>query len=177
MTFLGFVEDNDVPESTRIPVYMGVQPIKFKNMFPLIVYRATGWDSYTFIWTGGGVWPKKPIFHRFASSSLGSSERSMLTPHFLFRFCCDMVPDTQILPASVLHWTRNWSNGAHWLVGFFFCFGGKSSYGVITEGCTHRIRSKVRTTSVLTPWRLRTNFFLRDKKKILPASVLHWANF
>ena len=45
----GFVEDNDVPESTRIPVYMGVQPIKLKNMFPLIVYRATGWDSYTFI--------------------------------------------------------------------------------------------------------------------------------
>ena len=92
------------------------------------------------------MWPKKPIFHRFASSSLGSSERSMVTPHFLFRFCCAMVPDTQILPASVLHWTRNWSNGAHWLVGFFFCFGGKSSYGVITEGCTHRIRSKsVRT--------------------------------
>ena len=49
MTFFGFVEDNDVPESTRIPVYMGVQPIKLKNMFPLIVYRATGWDSYTFI--------------------------------------------------------------------------------------------------------------------------------
>ena len=47
--FFGFVEDNDVPESTRIPVYMGVQPIKLKNMFPLIVYRATGWDSYTFI--------------------------------------------------------------------------------------------------------------------------------
>ena len=41
--------DNDVPESTRIPVYMGVQPIKLKNMFPLIVYRAKGWDSYTFI--------------------------------------------------------------------------------------------------------------------------------
>ena len=49
MTFFGFVEDNDVPESTRIPVYMGVQPIKLKNMFPLIVYRAKGWDSYTFI--------------------------------------------------------------------------------------------------------------------------------
>ena len=49
ITFFGFVEDNDVPESTRIPVYMGVQPIKLKNMFPLIVYRATGWDSYTFI--------------------------------------------------------------------------------------------------------------------------------
>ena len=49
MMFFGFVEDNDVPESTRIPVYMGVQPIKLKNMFPLIVYRATGWDSYTFI--------------------------------------------------------------------------------------------------------------------------------
>ena len=52
MTFFGFVEDNDVPESTRIPVYMGVQPIKLKNMFPLIVYRARGWDSYTFICTG-----------------------------------------------------------------------------------------------------------------------------
>ena len=49
MTFFGFAEDNDVPESTRIPVYMGVQPIKLKNMFPLIVYRARGWDSYTFI--------------------------------------------------------------------------------------------------------------------------------
>ena len=49
MTFFGFAEDNDVPESTQIPVYMGVQPIKLKNMFPLIVYRARGWDSYTFI--------------------------------------------------------------------------------------------------------------------------------
>ena len=49
MTFFGFAADNDVPESTRIPVYMGVQPIKLKNMFPLIVYRAKGWDSYTFI--------------------------------------------------------------------------------------------------------------------------------
>ena len=49
MTFFGFVEDNDVPESTQIPVYMGVQPIKLKNMLPLIVYRARGWDSYTFI--------------------------------------------------------------------------------------------------------------------------------
>ena len=48
-TFFGFVEDNDVPESTLIPVYMGVQPIKLKNMFLLIVYRATGCDSYTFI--------------------------------------------------------------------------------------------------------------------------------
>ena len=39
----------------------------------------------------------------------------------------------QILPASVLHWTRNWPNGVHWLVGFFFCRGEKSSYGVFTE--------------------------------------------
>ena len=54
MTFFGFAADNDVQESTRIPVYMGVQPIKLKNMFPLILYRATGWDSYTFICTGGG---------------------------------------------------------------------------------------------------------------------------
>ena len=43
----------------------------------------------------GGCGPKKPIFHRFASSSLGSSERSMVTPHFLFRFCCAMVPPSQ----------------------------------------------------------------------------------
>ena len=55
MTFFGFVADNDVQESTQIPVYMGVQPIKLKNMFPLILYRATGWDSYTFICTGGGM--------------------------------------------------------------------------------------------------------------------------
>ena len=54
MTFLGFAADNDVPESTRIPVYMGVQPIKLQNMFPLILYRATGWDSHTLISRGGG---------------------------------------------------------------------------------------------------------------------------
>ena len=76
-----------------------------------------------------------------------------------------MVPATQILPASVLHWTRNWSNGAHWLVGFFFCLGGKSSYGVITEGCTHRIRSRgaysLRLYSVKTPYEI---FSPRQKK-------------
>ena len=55
MTFFGFAADNDVPESTRIPVYMGVQPIKLKNMFPLILYRATGLDSHTFISRGGGM--------------------------------------------------------------------------------------------------------------------------
>ena len=55
MTFFGFAADNDVPESTRIPVYMGVQPIKLQNMFPLILYRATGLDSHTFISRGGDV--------------------------------------------------------------------------------------------------------------------------
>ena len=94
---------------------------------------------------------KKTHFPPFCKFEPRQLRKKHVDPHFLFRFCCDMVPDTQILPASVLHWTRNWSNGAHWLVGFFFCFGGKSLYGVITEGCTHRIRSKVRTTSVLTP--------------------------
>ena len=43
----------------------------------------------------------------------------------------------QILPASVLHWTRNWPNGAHWLVGFFFLSRRKkfvrSLHGVKTE--------------------------------------------
>ena len=95
MTFFGFVEDNDVPESTRIPVYMGVQPIKLKNMFPLIVYRAKRVGFIHFHMNRGGCGQKKPIFHRFASSSLGSSERSMVTPHFLFRFCCAMVPPSQ----------------------------------------------------------------------------------
>ena len=46
--------DNNVPESTRIPVYMGVQPIKLKNMFPLIVYRATGWIHTLSYEQGGG---------------------------------------------------------------------------------------------------------------------------
>ena len=35
--FFGFAADYDVQETTRIPVYMGVQPIKLKNMFPLIL--------------------------------------------------------------------------------------------------------------------------------------------
>ena len=111
------------------------------------------------------MWPKKPIFHRFASSSLGSSERSMLTPHFLFRFCCDMVPDTQILPASVLHWTRNWSNGAHWLVGFFFLFRRKKfvrSYhrGLYAQN-TEQGAYYLRLNSVKTPYEL---FSPRQKK-------------
>ena len=61
MTFFGFVEDNDVPESTRIPVYMGVQPIKLKNMFPLIVYRATGGGFIHFHMNRGGCGQKNPF--------------------------------------------------------------------------------------------------------------------
>ena len=95
MTFFGFVEDNDVPESTRIPVYMGVQPIKLKNSVPPDSIQGNRVGFIHFHMNMGGVWPKKPIFHRFASSSLGSSERSMVTPHFLFRFCCAMVPPSQ----------------------------------------------------------------------------------
>ena len=55
MTFFGFAADNNVPESTRIPVYMGVQPIKLKNMFPLIVYRAKGWIHTLSYEQGGDV--------------------------------------------------------------------------------------------------------------------------
>ena len=55
MMFFGFAADNNVPESTRIPVYMGVQPIKLKNMFHLIVYRATGWIHTLSYEQGGDV--------------------------------------------------------------------------------------------------------------------------
>ena len=43
MTFFGFAADNHVPETTRIPVYMGVQPIKLKNIFPPYYRRQQGW--------------------------------------------------------------------------------------------------------------------------------------
>ena len=34
MTFFGFAADNNVPESTRIPVYMGVQAHKVEEYVP-----------------------------------------------------------------------------------------------------------------------------------------------
>ena len=77
-----------------------------------------------------------------------------------------MVPATQILPASVLHWTRNWSNGAHWLVGFFFCLGRKkfvrSYHGGLYAHSTEQGAYYLCLNSVIHS--VRTLFFLRQKK-------------
>ena len=65
----------------------------------------------------------------------------------------------------MLHWTRNWSNGAHWLVRFFFYHGKKNSYGVFTEYRRRKYALLLRILcvqpSVITPYEL---FPPRQKK-------------
>ena len=91
ITFFGFAADNYLLELTLIPVYMGIQPIKLKNIFPLILQRATGLYAHSFKWTGG-IWAKILFLPCSASSSLSNSKTSMVTPQFLSRFWCTMVP-------------------------------------------------------------------------------------
>ena len=55
----------------------------------------------------------------------------------------------------------------------FFCHQGKSSDGVGTDYTWSIYGVRVRTNSVLAPCVLRPNFACRDKKKILPVSVLN----
>ena len=55
----------------------------------------------------------------------------------------------------------------------FFCHRGKSSDGVKTDYIQSIYRVKVRTYSILAPCVLHPNFAGRDKKKILPVSVLN----
>ena len=57
MTFFGFAADNHVPETTRIPVYMGVQPINLRNIFPLS--KRVGFIHFH---KQGGNVGKNPIF-------------------------------------------------------------------------------------------------------------------
>ena len=55
----------------------------------------------------------------------------------------------------------------------FFCHRGKSSDGVKTDYIRSIYGVKVRANSVLALCILRPNFAGRDKKKILPVSVLN----
>ena len=55
----------------------------------------------------------------------------------------------------------------------FFCHRWKSSDGVGMEYIQSIYGVKVRTNCVLAPCVLRPNFARRDKKKILPVSVLN----
>ena len=55
----------------------------------------------------------------------------------------------------------------------FFCHQGKSSDGVGTDYTWSIYGVRVRTNCVLAPCVLRPNFAHRDKKKILPVSVLN----
>ena len=76
----------------------------------------------------------------------------------------------------MLLWAWNWSNWAHWLVGFFLSQVekfGRSGDGVYTEYIRSEGAYKLHISSVRTP----SELFQLWQKKILPASVLNWTNF